>query len=107
VIDVRPHIQSLIFETTQQCNHACLHCYNIWNPTTTTQPPNYPKGQLDTPKTLALLRKALDETHCSHVTLTGGETLLRKDLPQILDLLQESNVTSTIISNGRLLDEPT
>jgi MoaA/NifB/PqqE/SkfB family radical SAM enzyme len=107
VTDDRPHIQSLIFETTQQCNHACLHCYNIWNPAATSKQANYPKGQLDTATTLELLNKSLDETRCSHVTLTGGETLLRKDLPQILDLLQERNVTSTIISNGRLLDEPT
>jgi radical SAM protein with 4Fe4S-binding SPASM domain len=62
---------------------------------------------LDTSTTLELLGKALDETHCNHVTLTGGETLLRKDLPQILDLLQDRNVTTTIISNGRLLDEAT
>jgi radical SAM protein with 4Fe4S-binding SPASM domain len=107
VTDDRPHIQSLIFETTQQCNHACLHCYNIWNPAATSKQANYPKGQLDTATTLELLNKSLDETRCSHVTLTGGETLLRKDLPQILELLQERNVTSTIISNGRLLDEPT
>jgi len=30
VVTVRPHLKTLIFEVTQRCNHACLHCYNFW-----------------------------------------------------------------------------
>ena len=41
----------------------------------------------DTARTLALLGKALDECDCPHVTLTGGEPLLRPDLPRILEFL--------------------
>jgi radical SAM protein with 4Fe4S-binding SPASM domain len=107
VTDIRPHLQSIIFETTQRCNHACLYCYNIWNPKDQGQPNPYPRGQLDPSATLDLLNKALDETRCHHVTLTGGEPLLRDDLPQILDLLREREVSTTIISNGHLLNEPT
>jgi radical SAM protein with 4Fe4S-binding SPASM domain len=95
----RPHLQSLIFEVTQRCNHACLHCYNVW------QAGDYPRGELDTPRTLSLLAKALDEITCSHVTLTGGEPLLRPDLPQLLDFLLQRGVRTTVISNGRLLDQ--
>jgi radical SAM protein with 4Fe4S-binding SPASM domain len=105
--DARPRIQSLIFEVTQRCNHACLHCYNVWNGedgAKATYPP-YPRGELDTERTLALLGKALDETVCSHVTLTGGEPLLRPDLPAILDYLRARNTGTTVISNGRLLGE--
>lgn len=107
MIATRPRLHSIIFEITQQCNHACLHCYNIWNPGSAQEATPYSTGQLDTSTTLALLGKALDETLCHHVTLTGGEPLLRKDLPQILDLLREREVSTTIISNGHLLDEPT
>jgi radical SAM protein with 4Fe4S-binding SPASM domain len=107
VTERRPHLRSIIFETTQQCNHACLHCYNIWNQDHKNELNTYPTGQLDPYATLDLLQKALDETHCRHITLTGGEPLLRKDLPQILDLLRKREVSSTIISNGHLLDEPT
>ena len=112
----RPRIQSLIFEVTQACNHACLHCYNVWHAPSPIRAlrmregrggGSYPRGQLDTPRTLDLLAKALDETVCSHVTLTGGEPLLRTDLPQILEFLQKRRVQVTVISNGRLLDEPT
>lgn len=105
--DPRPRLQTLIFEVTQRCNHICLQCYNVWLPDGRGRPSAYPRGELDTAGTLALLNKALDETHCRHVTLTGGEPLLREDLPQILDLLRERDVVTTVISNGRLLTEPT
>ncbi len=97
---LRPRLQTLIFEVTQRCNHACRHCYNIWHGGA------YPRGELPTGETLALLDKVLDETRCRHVTLTGGEPLLRDDLPRILDLLRARGVRSTVISNGRLLSEP-
>jgi radical SAM protein with 4Fe4S-binding SPASM domain len=98
----KPRLQTIIFEATQRCNHVCRHCYNVWHPAG-----DYPEGELSTTETLALLAKALDETDCRHVTLTGGEPLLRTDLPQMLDLLRERGVATTLISNGRLLDEPT
>jgi radical SAM protein with 4Fe4S-binding SPASM domain len=101
----RFHLQTLLFEVTQRCNHACLHCYNVWH--SEGRPYRYPRGELDTPRTLALLNKVLDETSCDHVALTGGEPLLRSDLPQVLDLLAERDVHVTLISNGRLLTEDT
>jgi radical SAM protein with 4Fe4S-binding SPASM domain len=104
--DRRPRLQTLVFEITQRCNHACLHCYNVWQPDTPDWPCDYPKGELDTDRMLALIGKALNETRCEHVTLTGGEPLLRKDLPEILDLLRGRGTSVTLISNGRLLTEP-
>lgn len=104
----RPRLNSLIFEITQRCNHACLHCYNVWEGkplySTTTSP--YTRGELDTEQTLALLAKALDDVDCDHITLTGGEPSLRQDLPQIVDFLRERDVRVTIVSNGRLLTAP-
>jgi radical SAM protein with 4Fe4S-binding SPASM domain len=105
MIEPRPRLQTLIFEITQRCNHACLHCYNVWQPDTPDWPCDYPRGELDTAQTLALIAKALDETRCEHVTLTGGEPLLRDDLAQILDMLRNRGVRVTLISNGRLLTE--
>ncbi|NPV56768.1 MAG: radical SAM protein [Anaerolineae bacterium] len=99
----RPHLQTLIFEVTQRCNHTCLHCYNVWQgevPGATA----YPRGELDTRRTLDLLNKALDETNCRHVTFTGGEPLLRGDLVELLDFVRQRGARATIISNGRLLD---
>jgi radical SAM protein with 4Fe4S-binding SPASM domain len=65
-----------------------------------------PPDELSTEATLAMLAKVLDETRCSHITLTGGEPLMRSDLPQIIDLARGRGARVTIISNGRLLTEP-
>ncbi len=100
----RPRLQSLIVELTQACNHACLHCYNVWRG---PQQPPYPRGELDTRRTLDMLTLALDQTACAHVTLTGGEPLLRPDIYEILDHLGRRRVQVTLISNGRLIDEDT
>jgi radical SAM protein with 4Fe4S-binding SPASM domain len=97
---MKPRLASLIFEVTQRCNHTCLHCYNVWQGESI---PSYPRGELDTPRTLDLLDKALDESECRHVTLTGGEPLLRTDLELILEHLRDRDVQVTIISNGHLL----
>jgi len=101
----RPYLQTLICEVTQRCNHACPYCYNVWHAESRAPHGPYPRGESDTQRTLALLNKALDETRCGHVTLTGGEPLLRSDLLQIVDLLAERNVHVTLISNGHLLTE--
>jgi pyrroloquinoline quinone biosynthesis protein E len=100
----RPHVHSLIFEVTSRCNHACRHCYNVWQGETPAQETPYPRGELDTVRTLDLLAKALDESECTHVTLTGGEPLLRPDLPDLVAFLRSRGVRTTVISNGRLLD---
>jgi radical SAM protein with 4Fe4S-binding SPASM domain len=106
-MNTKPHLQSLIFEITQRCNHSCLHCYNIWQGEPPAPHIQYPRGEVDTSQTLRLINKALDETECHHVTLTGGEPLLRADLPILLDTLRQRNKQVTIISNGRLLKEQT
>jgi radical SAM protein with 4Fe4S-binding SPASM domain len=84
-----------------------LHCYNVWQGEPPSAQTRYPRGELNTLQTLDLLAKALDETGCHHVTLTGGEPLLRADLPILLDFLAVRNVQVTLISNGRLLKEMT
>ena len=103
----RPHLPTLIFEATQRCNHACLHCYNVWHAEGLRDRRAYPRGELDTRRTLALLNKALDETDCDYVTLTGGEPLLRPDLGEIVDFLRERKVRTSLVSNGHLLTEDT
>lgn len=95
------HQDSLIFEVTQQCNHDCPHCYNAWKNATP-----YPTvEELSTPDTLALLDKVLDETSAGHVTLTGGEPLLRRDLSEIVEHLNARHCQVNLITNGTLLDE--
>lgn len=94
---------SLIFEITQRCNHACLHCYNAWK----NEAPYPATEELSTPDTLAMLDKVLDETDAGNVTLTGGEPLLRPDLSDIVAHLNARHCEVNLITNGTLLDEAT
>src|SRR5512139_700596 len=96
----RPFLSTIIFEVTQGCNHACLHCYNHWS-----HPPWRAPRRGDTSDVRPLLARVLDQVECYDVTLTGGEPLLREDLPEIVSFLRARNVGVTIISNGRGLTD--
>jgi radical SAM protein with 4Fe4S-binding SPASM domain len=95
-------LDSLIFEVTQRCNHDCLHCYNVWK---NASP--YPSGELTTTETLRMLDMALEETEATHLSLTGGEPLLRADLFEIIDHLRGRGITLNLVTNGALLDSAT
>lgn len=96
----KPTLSTIIFEVTQACNHGCLYCYNYWNH------PAWKKPALNSPKDVRpLLAHVLEQIECHHVTLTGGEPLLRTDLPEIVSFLQKRFVDVTVISNGHLLTD--
>jgi radical SAM protein with 4Fe4S-binding SPASM domain len=99
LIPSRRH-ESLVFEVTQACNHDCPHCYNVWK-----NAAPYPAGELDTAATMELYGKVLDESGVMHITLTGGEPLLRKDLHDLVEFLRARHATLNLISNGGLLTE--
>ena len=93
---------TLVVELTRRCNHDCVHCYNAWKDAA-----RYPAdGELDTADMLGMLDKLLGETGASRVSLTGGEPLLRADLPEIVDVLGGRGVALQLISNGSLLTPP-
>ncbi|HEY3354006.1 MAG TPA: radical SAM protein [Polyangia bacterium] len=94
------HQDSFVFEVTQRCQHDCPHCYNVWKGAAP-----YPRGELDTAATLALLGRALDDTGAGLVSLSGGEPLLRPDLPALVDFLRARGVVVNLITNGTLLDD--
>ena len=91
--------RSFVFEVTQRCNHDCPHCYNVWK---NASP--YPCGELGTSDTLVMLGRMLEDTGVDLVTLTGGESLLRQDIHEIIDYLLDRSVTVNLISNGSLLN---
>jgi radical SAM protein with 4Fe4S-binding SPASM domain len=96
----RPRLQTIIFEVTQSCDHACLHCYNTWNHPAWQGTPHLGSGDLR-----PLLAHVLDQVDCRHVTLTGGEPALRADLPEIVRFLNRRELAVTMISNGHRLTE--
>lgn len=96
----RPRLQTLIVEVTQRCDHACPHCYNYW------RHPDYHRPLLsDADDLRPLLDHVLDQVDCHHVTLTGGEPLLRDDLPEVVSHLSARGVVVNLISNGHRLSD--
>ncbi|MHB0877907.1 MAG: radical SAM protein [Anaerolineae bacterium] len=96
----RPRLSTLIFELTRRCNHTCAHCYNFW-----THPGHKPSVAPAEGDLRPLLAQTLDQVDCGLVTLTGGEPLLRPDLPAIVTFLAERDKRINLISNGHLLSE--
>ncbi len=95
-------LQTVIFEVTQACNHDCRHCYNVWK-----SPQRYPGGELDAPDTKRLLDGIFQETQTQHLTLSGGEPLLRDDIFDLMAHAAERKVNINLLTNGSLLDEAT
>lgn len=91
---------SIIFEATQKCNNDCLFCYNVWKG---SEP--YPDGELSTSDTKHLITKTIKDTGCKQFTFTGGEPLLRPDLPELVSHAKSMGVNVTVISNGTLITE--
>ena len=87
----RPLISSLQFELSSRCNERCIHCYI----------PNSKKNAgFDMP--LQKVKSILDEFAVMgglHVTLSGGEALLHRDLIEICRYCRDKDLRITILSN--------
>jgi len=93
-------LRSLALELTPRCNQQCLYCYNPWRrePTGATE-------ELSTEEICGLVDKVLEEAELEHLTLTGGEPLMRRDLFEIVDYVNGCGLSVVLISNGGLIDE--
>lgn len=87
----RPLISSLQFELSSRCNERCIHCY-------------IPDGKKNTGFDMPLpkVKSVLDEFAAMggiHVTLSGGEAFLHKNLMEIVMYCREKDLKVTILSN--------
>ena len=87
----KPLISSLQFELSSRCNERCIHCYI----------PNEKKSKgFDMP--LRKVKSILDEFAQMggiHVTLSGGEAFLHKDIIEIAEYCREKDLKISILSN--------
>lgn len=87
----RPLISNLQFELSSRCNERCIHCYI----------PNEKKNKgSDMP--LAKVKSIINEfaeMGGLHVTLSGGEAFLHKDLLKICCYCREKDLKISILSN--------
>lgn len=87
----RPLISNLQFELSSRCNERCIHCYI----------PNAKKNDgFDMP--FEKVKSILDEFSAMgglHVTLSGGEAFLHKDIIKIAQYCREKDLKISILSN--------
>ncbi len=91
-------IRAILVEVETRCNLACIYCYNCWKAA-----PGYPRGRLSTRKTIKMIRKMAKEAGADQIALTGGEPLLRDDLPDIAAALTLDGRSVSVLTNGMLM----
>lgn len=88
--------RTAVWEITLRCNLSCLHCGSRAGAA---------RGdELSTEEALDLADQAAD-LGLPHITLSGGEPLVRRDWHRIARRLSDRGLRVTVISNGTLVDE--
>jgi MoaA/NifB/PqqE/SkfB family radical SAM enzyme len=90
----RPRLTQCNLHLSFRCNLACRYC-------------NYPRlagRELGTPEWLDIIDQ-LARLGCCRVDLTGGEPLLRPDLPDIIARVRKRGMACVVASNGLLVPE--
>lgn len=86
-----PKISALQFELSSRCNERCIHCYI----------PNEKKNKgfdMPTAKVKSILDEFADMGGL-HVTLSGGEAFMHKDLMEIVEYCRQKDLKISILSN--------
>ena len=85
------------WDITNRCNLMCKHCYAESNSRKPSE--DLP---LDTVKNVV---DQLSDLGCVIIALAGGEPLMRKDLPQIIEYIKNKGIDVFLNTNGTLLTE--
>ena len=95
-----PGIAKINLVLTFNCNHKCVTC-NIWK----THGYNLTKNSLWKDKgelTVDEVEKIVTRNKFIYLSLTGGETFLRKDIKEIIEVCLQHVPMVTITSNGSM-----
>lgn len=92
--------RTVVLEVTEACPHACVHCYNFWRE---RRARTVTASTLDRGAIRDLVRRLKCETALEQVAISGGEPLLRPDLPDILADILEEGLSAVVITSGALL----
>lgn len=93
--DRRPVV---VWNVTSACNLRCLHCYAA-----TDAPPAAPEP---TPSESRAFVDAFAAFGCPALLFSGGEPLLRPDLPDLVARAVRCGMRAVLSTNGLLLDAP-
>lgn len=87
----KPRLNAIQFELTSRCNERCIHCYI----------PNAKKnagGDMPIEKVFSIIDE-FAEMGGLHVTLSGGEVFMHKDVIRIMQYCREKDMMISILSN--------
>jgi len=90
--DKRPVV---VWNVTRRCNLKCVHCYS------SSQGIPY-SGELTTAEGKALISD-LAAFGCPVILFSGGEPLIREDLPELVQYAVDSGIRAVISTNGTLI----
>lgn len=94
------HPEEIAIETNYVCNLDCPLCFNQ----------NYVKKDKEYYMHIGKIKKIIDNIplgFVSHIRITGGEPLLRKDIFEIMEYIKEKGFKVWLNTNGTLIDEKT
>lgn len=100
----RPLPQAFILELTTRCNNRCGYCYNVWHAPEFDYAQQCP-GEMSTKEVKETIAKLQDETPLAAIGLSGGEPMLRPDLPEIISFIHARGLQTLLLTNGTLLSE--
>ncbi len=86
----------LPWRCTFECGFNCVHCTSARKPAS--------QGEFRTEEVKQIVEQAYD-FGASFFGVTGGEALLRKDLFDVISYARKLGMNTSIITDGRLLDE--
>ncbi|WP_407282627.1 12,18-didecarboxysiroheme deacetylase [Methanolobus sp. WCC1] len=87
----------VVWNVTQRCNLRCVHCYAH------SKDMEY-KNELSTEEGMALIDDLAD-FGCPVILFSGGEPLMRKDLPELAGYARSKGIRAVISTNGTLITE--
>lgn len=100
--ELRPLPRIFILELTKRCNNNCLYCYGSWEEQNSSD--DHPsQEEMSTEEVKAVVSKLQKETPVESIGLSGGEPMLRADLPEILSFIRSKGIAPVLITNGTLL----
>ncbi len=88
----------VVWNTTKRCNLKCVHCYAF------AEGEGQRKGELSTEEGKRLLDD-LAGFGVPVILFSGGEPLLREDLPELIDYAVKKGMRAVISTNGTLITE--
>lgn len=96
---------SVTLELTYRCNLSCIHCYVCYHNCSNDHHDTYnPNLELNTNGVFKLLDK-LEKFGIFHITLTGGDPLIREDFEEIYLYAKKKGFLITLFTNGILLND--